>query len=50
MKPISKNSPIMSEHDVVTILKLANKSLKDPQNYQSYIYLILNTCINNLPL
>lgn len=50
MKQNSKTTPIMSERDVVSILKLANRSLKDPQNYHVYIHLIMNTCINNLPL
>lgn len=50
MKQNSKTTPIMSARDVKLILKLANNSLRDPQNYQNYIFLIMNTCINNLPL
>lgn len=50
MKKNDKTNYIMSERDIKLILKLANKSLKDPQNYQNYIFLIMNTCINNLPL
>lgn len=50
-KKQNPNDPyIMFERDIKLILKVSNDALKDPQNYQKYIFSIMNKCINILPL